>query len=196
MVANIRVNRAVANVLSRQLNASLVRKNFSVQLWRLVGVRLVMNIYVSGILLLIVVFRSMCSNSSSNGVKQLTRLQAGTTLTNRYGSVTTRTSRSNMCPWFNRLVKRVTRTLFSGCVRQLAMKTLKSRSKCSYLGTLGGKNSRSRASVKNMKTTKLQTLSVLLRVVSLRAPQLVPENRRVCELARVATGKSRIAHRG
>lgn len=123
-----------------------------------------------------VVFRNICSISSSNGVKQLTRVQAGTTLTSRYGSVTTRTSKSKIPPCFSWLVKRVTRTLFSGCVRHLAIKTLKSRSRCSYLGTLGGKNSRSRARVKNMKTTKLQTLSVLFSVVRFRAPQLDWEN--------------------
>lgn len=42
--AKVRVSKAVAKVLTRQLNASLVRRNLRVHLWRLVGVRLVINI--------------------------------------------------------------------------------------------------------------------------------------------------------
>lgn len=65
---------------------------------------LVMNIYVFGILLFIVMFCSMCNVSSSIGVSVLICVYIGSRLISSVGSVIKNMLSVNMCLCFSRLL--------------------------------------------------------------------------------------------
>lgn len=163
----------VMSELSRMLVVRFVVSVLYVQLIWCDGMCLDMNIYVFGILLLIVVFCSMWNSSSNIGVRMLIVLQVGSRFISSVGIDIISMFSVNICLWLNRLLKCVMIMLLSGCVRQLVVKMLNVCNWCSQLGMLCGKNSCFIVGVKNMKMMKLQNLRVLLSVVRLRVLQLL-----------------------